>query len=94
MFPSFAEQEMVISSAEKEFLEVNQDKSLHHMFARPSSPPSSLKAEKVIYPKLPPWAKPSWSSQPNVPTFRESGKEQISEHFIQVWDINENIVVL
>lgn len=68
----FAEHEMVISSAEKEFLEVNEDKSLHHMFARPSSLPSSLKAEKLIYPKMPDWAKLSWSpvSQAFLPSER------------------------
>lgn len=90
----FAEQEMVISSAEKEFLEVNQDKSLHHMFVRPNSPPFYLRAEKLVYPKVPHWIKLSWSSQPSVPAFREGGKEQISDHFIPVWDINEIIVVL
>lgn len=86
-----AEQEMVISSAEKEFLEVNQTKLCNTFWS--DSPPSSLKAEKLIYAKMPHRAKLSWPSQPSVPAFREGGKEQISEHFIQGCDINENIVL-
>lgn len=86
---------MVISSAEKEFLEVNQDKSLHHMFVRPNSPPFSFKAEKSVYPKMFHWTKLLMvQSAKSVPVFREGGKEQISDHFIQLWDINESILVL